>query len=135
MTWDHQSIRLGAFPIHRDARGSLVVAEFGPLPFVPQRLFWLVDIVPGETRANHAHRVCEQLVFCQTGSVAGRVTGPDGQSIVFRLQLGDWIVIPTRHWLTLEEFSTGCVVGVFASHPFDADEYIDSPDDLASAEA
>ena len=135
MTWDHQSIRLGAFPIHRDARGSLVVAEFGPLPFAPQRLFWLVDIAPGETRANHAHRVCEQLVFCQTGSVAGRVTGPDGQSIVFRLQLGDWIVIPTRHWLTLEEFSTGCVVGVFASHPFDADEYIDSPDDLASAEA
>lgn len=135
MTWDHQSVRLGAFPIHRDARGSLVVAEFGPLPFAPQRLFWLVDIAPGETRANHAHRVCEQLVFCQTGSVAGRVTGPDGKSIVFRLQLGDWIVIPTRHWLTLEEFSTGCVVGVFASHPFDADEYIDSPDDLASAEA
>ena len=135
MTWDHQSVRLGAFPIHRDARGSLVVAEFGPLPFAPQRLFWLVDIAPGETRANHAHRVCEQLVFCQTGSVAGRVTGPDGKSIVFRLQLGDWIVIPTRHWLTLEEFSTGCVVGGFASHPFDADEYIDSPDDLASAEA
>lgn len=135
MTWDHQSIRLGAFPIHRDARGSLVVAEFGPLPFAPQRLFWLVDIAPGETRANHAHRVCEQLVFCQTGSVAGRVTGPDGQSIVFRLQLGDWIVIPTRHWLTLEEFSTGCVVGVFASHPFDADEYIDSPDDLGSTKA
>ena len=135
MTWDHQSIRLGAFPIHRDARGSLVVAEFGPLPFAPQRLFWLVDIAPGETRANHAHRVCEQLVFCQTGSVAGRVTGPDGKSIVFRLQLGDWIVIPTRHWLTLEEFSTGCVVGVFASHPFDADEYIDSPDDLGSTKA
>lgn len=135
MTWDHQSVRLGAFPIHRDARGSLVVAEFGPLPFAPQRLFWLVDIAPGETRANHAHRVCEQLVFCQTGSVAGRVTGPDGQSIVFRLQLGDWIVIPTRHWLTLEEFSTGCVVGVFASHPFDADEYIDSPDDLGSTKA
>jgi hypothetical protein len=104
------------------------------LPFAPQRLFWLVDIAPGETRANHAHRVCEQLVFCQTGSVAGRVTGPDGQSIVFRLELGQWIIIPTRHWLTLEEFSTGCVVGVFASHPFDADEYIDSPDDLGSTE-
>lgn len=134
MTWDHQSVHLGAFPIHSDARGSLVVAEFGPLPFAPQRLFWLVDIAPGETRANHAHRVCEQLVFCQTGSVAGRVTGPDGQSIVFRLELGQWIIIPTRHWLTLEEFSTGCVVGVFASHPFDADEYIDSPDDLGSTE-
>ena len=47
-------------PIHRDSRGTLVVAEFAPLPFIPRRLFWLLDITPGETRANHAHRVCEQ---------------------------------------------------------------------------
>ena len=130
MSWDHQTVELGAFPIHRDERGTLVVSEFGPLPFLPRRLFWLVNITPGETRANHAHRICEQLVFCQSGSVGGRVTGPGGQSMEFRLELGDWIVIPTRHWLTLENFSPECVVGVFASHPFDADEYIDSPDEL-----
>lgn len=130
MTWDHRSVQLGAFPIHRDERGTLVVSEFGPLPFIPRRLFWLLNITPGETRANHAHRICEQLVFCQSGSVGGRVTGPGGTSMEFRLELGDWIVIPTRHWLTLEDFSSECVVGVFASHPFDAAEYIDSPDDL-----
>lgn len=130
MSWDHSSVQFGSFPIHRDARGVLVVAEFTPLPFVPRRLFWLLGITPGETRANHAHRVCEQLVFVQSGSVAGKILGPDGFEVSFDLKLGDWVVIPTRHWLKLHDFSDESVVGVFASHAFDAEEYIDDADRL-----
>jgi len=125
MSWDHASVQFGSFPIHRDSRGVLVVAEFTPLPFVPRRLFWLLDITSGETRANHAHRVCEQLVFVQAGSVSGEVTRPDGSEVPFWLGLGDWVVVPTHHWLLLHDFSDHSVVGVFASHPFDAEEYID----------
>ena len=130
MVWDHQTVQFGSFPIHRDPRGGLVVAEFSPLPFVPRRPFWLLDITPGETRANHAHRICEQLVFVQAGEVTGQVTASSGEVQSFRLGLGDWVVIPTRHWLQLLDFSAGSVVGVLASHPFDADEYIEAPDEL-----
>ena len=132
MSWDHQTVKFGSMPIHRDSRGTLAVAEFAPLPFLPRRLFWLIDITPGRTRANHAHRVCEQLVFVQAGSVSGDILTPDARSLSFHLNLGDWVVIPTRHWLSLRDFAPHSIVGVFASHPFDAEEYIESPDDLSA---
>lgn len=127
-----QEPRLGAFPIHRDPRGSLGVSEFAPLPFTPQRLFWINDVEAGETRANHGHRVCEQLVFVQQGSANGYTLDADGGRFDFELRVGDWVYIPVRHWLQINSFSPGSVVGVFASHPFDASEYIDSPDELNS---
>ena len=127
-----QEPRLGAFPIHRDSRGSLGVVEFTPLPFSPRRLFWIHEVAKGETRANHGHRVCEQLVFVQQGSVKGYTIDADGDRFDFELLLGDWVYVPVRHWLQINSFDDGTVVGVLASHPFDAEEYIDDPNDLRS---
>ena len=132
MNYLGQEPRLGAFPIHRDPRGSLGVSEFATLPFTPRRLFWIHEVAAGETRANHGHRVCEQLVFVQQGSANGYTLDADGNRFEFELRVGDWVYIPVRHWLQINSFSPGTVVGVFASHPFDAEEYIDSPDDLDS---
>jgi hypothetical protein len=110
----------------------LAVAEFGPLPFQPQRLFWIFDVTPGETRANHGHRICEQLVFVQHGCAKGFTLDARGDRLDFDLGLGDWVYIPVRHWLQLNSLEDGAVIGVLASHPFDAEEYIDSPSDLDS---
>ena len=126
-----QEPRLGAFPLHRDSRGSLGIIEFAPLPFIPQRFFWIHEVADGETRANHGHRVCEQLVFVQQGSVRGYTVDADGARFEFALSLGDWVHVPVRHWLQINSFEVGSVVGVLASHPFDANEYIDSPDHLS----
>ena len=123
---------LGAFPVHRDARGTLGVSEFAILPFVPKRLFWINEVANGETRANHGHRVCEQLVFVQQGSVSGFTLDAAGTRFDFDLRTGDWVYVPVRHWLQMNRFASGTVVGVFASHPFDAGEYIESPDELAN---
>lgn len=127
-----QNPYVGAFPIHHDSRGSLGVSEFGTLPFTPKRLFWINEVAAGETRANHGHRVCEQLVFVQQGSVSGHTLDSEGTRFDFDLCTGDWVYVPTRHWLQINTFAEGTVVGVFASHPFDAEEYIESPDELGS---
>lgn len=125
-----QEPALGAFPVFRDSRGALGAAEFADLPFVPRRVFWLFDVAADETRANHGHRQCEQLVFVQQGTVVGFATDAAGAKFDFELSPGQWVYIPVRHWLQLNNFSNGSLVGVLASHPFDADEYIDSPDEL-----
>lgn len=125
-----QDPRLGAFPIHRDARGALGVSEFADLPFPPKRLFWIFDVAAGETRANHGHRECEQIVFVQRGSVAGFTLDAARTRFDFVLSTGEWIYVPVRHWLQINSFASGSLVGVLASHPFNADEYIDNPDDL-----
>lgn len=123
---------LGTFPVFSDDRGSLGVAEFSGLPFVPLRFFWISEVQAGETRANHGHRECAQLVFAQQGSVSGFTLDAAGDRFEFELLAGNWVYVPVRHWLQLNSFSPGCLVGVLASQPFNADEYIDDPSDLDS---
>ncbi len=53
-----------------------------------------------------------------------------GAKFEFALTAGQWVYVPVRHWLQLNSFSQGSLVGVLASHPFDADEYIDGHDQL-----
>jgi hypothetical protein len=125
-----QDPTLGNFPVFRDPRGALGVAEFAGLPFQPRRMFWIFDVAAGETRANHGHRVCEQVVFVQKGSVTGYTLDAAGARFDFALAPGEWVYVPVRHWLQISSFTSGAVVGVLASHPFDADEYIDSVDEL-----
>lgn len=115
---------------HSDGRGGLGVAEFANLPFAPRRFFWLFSVADGETRANHGHRECEQFVFVQQGSVAGFTLDSAGRRFEFSLDVAEYVYVPVRHWLQLSEFSSNAVIGVLASHPFDADEYIDSPLEL-----
>ncbi len=123
---------LGTFPVFRDPRGALGAAEFDGLPFPPRRMFWIFEVASGETRANHGHRECEQVVFVQQGSVTGFTLDAAGTRFEFALAPGEWVYIPVRHWLQIGTFTANTLVGVLASHPFDADEYIDSPDDLGS---
>jgi UDP-2-acetamido-3-amino-2,3-dideoxy-glucuronate N-acetyltransferase len=125
-----QEPTLGTFPVYRDPRGALGVTEFAGLPFQPRRMFWVFDVAADETRANHGHRECEQLAFVQQGTVKGFTLDAAGTQFDFALGPGEWVYIPVRHWLQLSSFSPGSLVGVLASHPFDADEYIDSADDL-----
>ena len=115
---------------HSDERGGLGVAEFANLPFIPRRFFWLFGVTAGETRANHGHRECDQFVFVQQGSVSGFTLDSAGGRFDFSLDVAEFVYVPVRHWLQLSEFSPNSVIGVLASHPFDAEEYIDSPLEL-----
>ena len=122
----------GKFPVFIDPRGSLGVTEFGSIPFVPQRIFWIFGVAENETRANHGHRECEQLVFVQQGTIGALTINQLGEKEEWSLDTGDWLNIPPRHWLQLNNFATGTVLGVLASLPYDRAEYIDNPEDLSS---
>jgi UDP-2-acetamido-3-amino-2,3-dideoxy-glucuronate N-acetyltransferase len=123
---------VGKFPNFVDPRGSLGVVEFADVPFTPRRIFWIFGVAEGETRANHGHRECEQLVFVQQGSVGAVILDKTGERSEFRLGVGEFLCVPPRHWLQLREFSSGAVLGVLASLPYDRSEYIDDPRELDS---
>lgn len=123
---------VGKFPTFVDPWGSLGVVEFADVPFTPRRIFWIFGVAEGETRANHGHRECEQLVFVQQGSVGAVILDRTGERSEFQLGVGEFLCIPPRHWLQLREFSAGSVLGVLASLPYDRSEYIDDPGELDS---
>ncbi|MCC2316943.1 WxcM-like domain-containing protein [Cellulomonas chengniuliangii] len=108
-----------------DLRGSLVSAELDDdLPFRPARFFTVFDVPTRDVRGAHAHRKCEQFLVSLSGSVTCVVDdGIQRQEIVLdRPDLG--LYMPAMVWGTQYRYSANSVLGVFASLPYDSDDYI-----------
>jgi len=120
-----EGVTVHQLPSFEDIRGRLVAAEMADaLPFKPAR-FFLVHAVPSsEVRGEHAHRDCHQFLVCVKGSV--HVVVDDGvrrQEIVLdRPEIG--IHVKPLVWGTQYKYSADAVLLVFASHPYDANDYI-----------
>lgn len=113
-----------------DMRGSLVAAEFGDLPFVPQRTFVVYGVPSKEVRGEHAHRECEQFLICLNGSVT--VLADDGferrEFVLDDPSVG--IHLKPMTWGTQYKYSPGAVLMVFASHEYDDSDYIRDYDEF-----
>lgn len=108
-----------------DMRGSLSAGEFPiDVPFVPQRYFLVFDVPGKDVRGEHAHRECRQFLVCARGSVS--VVVDDGRrSEEFVLDEPDiGLYVPPMIWAVQYRYSADAVLLVFASHHYDADDYI-----------
>lgn len=128
-----KGVRLIEVPWVKDVRGDLGVIEFAKvLPFAPKRSFYVFDVPDLEVRGEHAHKVCEQFLICLKGSVT--VIADDG-SRRDHFVLNDpsrGVYLPARVWGTQYRYSPDAVLLVFASHEYDAGDYIRSYDDYLS---
>ena len=92
---------------HHHIKGNITVVENNQtVPFGVHRIYYLYDIPGGESRGGHAHKELRQLIVAASGSFT--VTLDDGKVI----------------WRTLDDFSSGAVCLVLASHAYDEDDYI-----------
>jgi UDP-2-acetamido-3-amino-2,3-dideoxy-glucuronate N-acetyltransferase len=112
-------------PTIKDLRGNLVARQMGNgLPFRPERCFMVYDVPSKELRGEHAHRTCEQLLICLSGSV--NVLCDDGEhrqeftldSPELGLHIGPMV------WGTQYRYAKDAVLLVLASLPYDPDDYI-----------
>jgi acetyltransferase-like isoleucine patch superfamily enzyme/dTDP-4-dehydrorhamnose 3,5-epimerase-like enzyme len=120
-----RGVALHRFPVVRDLRGSLVAAEFEQrLPFVPHRYFLVFDVPNSEVRGEHAHRECHQFLVCVHGEV--HVVADDAERreefVLDDNRLG--LHLSPMVWATQYRYSPGSTLLVFASHPYDPDDYI-----------
>lgn len=118
-------VKLYRFPRIRDLRGDLSVGEFGrEVPFEAKRYFLVFDVPSEETRGEHAHRECEQFLVCVSGKVA--ILVDDGKNREeFELNAPNLgLYIPPRVWGVQYKYSASAVLLVFASHYYDARDYI-----------
>ena len=111
--------------VNRDDRGILAAIEFDCVPFEVKRIFWITDVTVGASRAGHAHRKCEQFLFCVHGSVTATVSNKNRETYARTLKLGETLHLPPLHWLVLSDFAEGSVLGVLASEHYDRSEYIE----------
>jgi len=108
-----------------DLRGALTVGEFEKdIPFIPKRFFTVYGVPSRETRGEHAHKQCDQFLVCVKGNCS--ILLDDGthraEVLLDRPELG--VYMPAKIWGTQYKHSPDAVLLVFASHFYDADDYI-----------
>jgi len=114
-----------------DSRGSLTVGEVPTeVPFTPARYFAVYDVPSIELRGEHAHKRCQQFLVCVNGSC--RVLLDDGESrcevLLDRPDVG--VYMPEMIWGTQYRYSSDAVLLVFASRPYEAEDYLRTYDEF-----
>lgn len=108
-----------------DLRGSLAAVELhSGLPFVPRRFFSVFGVPSKEVRGEHAHRECAQVLVCLQGSVHCIVDDGTRRREVLLESPAVALHMPPMLWGIQHRYSDDAVLGVFASHSYDPDDYI-----------
>lgn len=120
--------------IHKidDERGVLCFADNSELPFPIERVFWITNVPNGKIRGGHAHKVCAEILFPISGEFD--VFVDDGKtSVVCHLcNPNEGLYIGPDVWCKVENFSSGAVCGVFASHPYLKEGYMNTYEEFKS---
>ncbi len=110
---------------HSDRKGNISVVENNrDIPFEVRRTYYLYDVPGGESRGAHAHKELSQLIIAASGSFT--VTLDDGnvkRTFLLNRPYQGLYIVPGI-WRTLDDFSSGSVCLVLASHGYDENDYI-----------
>jgi hypothetical protein len=118
----------------RDERGELSVGEFGrDLPFAPKRYFLVYDVPTVEPRGEHAHKECHQFLVCVRGSVTLSVDDGTVRDDIALDRPSIGVHVPPMIWASQHHYSPDAVLLVFASHYYEASDYIRDYDAYLSA--
>jgi WxcM-like, C-terminal len=129
--------RIVDLPRVNDPRGNLTFVEGkDTIPFAIERVYYLYDVPGGESRGGHAHRELEQFVIAAAGSFEVLVDDGVNTERFFLNRSYYGLYIPSMVWREIDEFSSGSVCLVMASHHYDeSDYYRDYDEFLAAARA
>jgi hypothetical protein len=109
----------------QDIRGDLSVGEFPKdIPFDPKRYFLVFNVPSKETRGEHAHHQCHQFLICVRGSCAVVVDDGESRCEVSLDSPDKGLYLPPLTWGIQYKYSSDAVLLVFASHFYEAQDYI-----------
>ena len=128
-----KGVNLHHMKVVEDIRGNLTVGDFdGQIPFLPKRYFMVFGVPSAEVRGEHAHHACHQFLICVRGACS--VLADDGiHREEFRLDTPTiGVHLSPMVWGVQYKYTADAVLLVFASHHYDAEDYIRSYDEFIS---
>jgi len=115
--------------IHNEA-GNITVVENGEnIPFDVKRIYYLYDVPSGEARGGHAHYELEQFIIAASGSFDVIINDGKNKKRVTLNRPNLALHIVPGLWRELDNFSSGSICMVLASHTYDEKDYIRDYDD------
>jgi acetyltransferase-like isoleucine patch superfamily enzyme len=131
-----KELQVGGASLYRfksinDLRGDLTVGNLpSEVPFIPQRFFIVSNVPSTDVRGEHAHKECHQFLVAMHGAVSCLV---DDGRIREEVRLEGpkvGLYMPPKVWGVQYKYSSDAVLFVFASHPYDPEDYIRDYDDF-----
>jgi hypothetical protein len=105
--------------------GNLTIAENGKnIPFDVKRIYYLYDIPNGEARGGHGHYELEQYVVAASGSFDVILDDGVNKKRVTLNRPNLALHIVPGLWRELDNFSSGSICMVLASHLYEEEDYI-----------
>jgi len=107
-----------------DPRGALTFVEGSRhVPFQIARVYYLYDVPGGAERGGHAHKELQQLIIAMSGSFDVILDDGGEKKCVHLNRSYFGLRIVPMIWRQLNNFSSGSVCLVLASHPYDESDY------------
>ena len=105
--------------------GNITVLENGVnVPFNVKRVYYLYDVPSGEERGGHAHYELEQYLVAACGSFDVLLDDGINKKRLTLNRPNIALHIVPGLWRELDNFSSGCISMVLASHQYDENDYI-----------
>ncbi|MBL4830653.1 MAG: FdtA/QdtA family cupin domain-containing protein [Aliivibrio sp.] len=111
-------------PTFQDERGALTVVE-KILPFEIKRFYYIYDVT--SKRGGHRHRKTKQVLLCLGGSCEIYVNNGNVEHTYLLDSHNQCLFLEAEDWHTMDNFSKGAILMVFASEFYDVADYIDEP--------
>lgn len=110
--------------VHNPAGNITAVNNADEIPFETKRVYYLYDVPGGEARGGHAHKQLHQFIVAASGSFD--VIIDDGHvKRTFHLSRPYFgLYMPPGLWREIDNFSSGSICLVLASHLYDEEDYI-----------
>mgnify|MGYP005989260173 CR=1 FL=1 len=110
--------------VHNEAGNITVVENEQNIPFQVKRVYYLYDVPGGEVRGGHAHYELEQYIVAASGCFDVILDDGKNRKRVTLNRPNIALHIVPGLWRELENFSSGSICLVLASHKYEEKDYI-----------
>lgn len=100
------------------------------IPFDIKRVFYSFDIPGGEARGAHAHKECHQFLIAASGSFEVVLDDGNNRRTVSLNRPFFGLHIPPGIWAAEQNFSSGSICLVLASHGYSEEDYLRNYEDF-----
>lgn len=118
--------------IDKKGRGNLSVVEKACIPFNIKRVYYLYDVPSDAYRGGHAHKEQQEFLIAISGSFEVVLDNGFEKTKVMLNKPNKGLLISTKTWRELQDFSSGAICLVLASNFFDENDYIRDYDKFKS---
>ena len=120
-----EKCQLIELPKISDPRGNLTFVEAGRhIPFTIQRVYYLYDVPGGAERGGHAHKGLHQLIVAMSGSFDIHLDDGESKKTIHLNRSYNGLYVCPMIWREMDNFSSGAISLVLASHGYDEQDYI-----------